>query len=228
MPALTRAPVSSAAPVVGRDPWRAGRPGNRSVARGFAARAGIPDSNQAGRSSHRKNFFSDYPRGLANRRFLWVVPAADPLPVAPTLAVAFLLSRRDRPVSLLRSPLRPSPGRLPAALAAIALRRLSGVKTLLAPFEQTPPRSRPACRWLSPPRLLIFGITCRILGKAHGRLRLPEAPALERNITPLQGANFRLSANQYCSRKLPLGSRYCHCPWKVWPWLSYRLLGHFW
>lgn len=48
--------VSSAAPAGGRAPWRAGTPGNRSVATDFAAGAGIAGSNQAGRSSHRKNF----------------------------------------------------------------------------------------------------------------------------------------------------------------------------
>ena len=166
---LSLAPVASAAPAVGRAPWRAGTPANRSVAMDCAAGAGIAGSNQAGRSSPRKNFFSDYPRGLANRLFLGAVAASDPLPIALALAVAFLLACRHCPVSLLRSPPRPFPRRFPAALTAIALRRLSGMKTLLAPFEQTPPRSRPACQSLPPARLLIFDLTCRILGKAHGR-----------------------------------------------------------
>jgi len=168
MPGLSHAPVSSVAPAVGRAPWRAGTPGNRSVARDCAADADIPGSNQAGRSSPRKNFLSDYPRGLANR-LLGAVAAADPLPVALALAVAVLLAHRHRAVSLLRPPARPFSRRLPAALAAIALLRLPGMKTPLAPFEQTPPRSRPAWQSLPPTRLLIFGMTCRILGKAHGR-----------------------------------------------------------
>ena len=166
---LSLAPVASAAPAVGRAPWRAGTPGNRSVAMDCAAGAGIAGSNQAGRSSPRKNFFSDYPRGLANRLFLGAVAASDPLPIALALAVAFLLARRHCPVSLLRSPARPFPGRLAAGLAAIALLRPLGMETLLAPFEQTPPRPRAAWFSLPPARLLIFGMPCRILRKAHGR-----------------------------------------------------------
>jgi len=46
-------------------------------------------------------FLSDYPRGLANCLWLRWVPAFDALPVAPALAVAFLLARRRFPVSLL-------------------------------------------------------------------------------------------------------------------------------
>jgi hypothetical protein len=34
---------------------------------------------------------------------------------------------------------------------------------------------------------LIFGMTCKILGRAHGRSRLPETPALEGNVL-LSGA----------------------------------------
>jgi len=169
MPGLSHAPVASAARAVGRAPGRAGRPGNRSVATDCAAGAGIPGSSQAGRSSHRKNFFSDYPRGLANGLFLGAIPASDPLPVALALAVPFPLARRHRPVSPPRPPARPFPRLLPAALAAIALLRLPGLITPLAPFEQTPPRWRPAWQSLRPARLLIFGTTCRILGKAHGR-----------------------------------------------------------
>lgn len=169
MSGLTHAPVSSVAPVVGRAPSRAGTPGNRSVATDFAAGAGMPGSSQAGRSSHRKNFFSDYPRGLANRLFFWPVPAAHPLPVALALAVTFLLARRHRPVALLRFPPRPFPRLLPAPLAAIALLRLPRLITLLAPFEQTATRSRTAWQSLPLARFLIFGIRCRILGKAHGR-----------------------------------------------------------
>src|ERR1017187_8211324 len=79
---------------------------------------------------------SDSPRGVANRLWLWWFPAAHPLPVAPALAVPFLFTRRRLAVSLLRLPPRPFSRRLPAALAAIALARLPGMKALRAPFQQ--------------------------------------------------------------------------------------------
>jgi len=51
---LSRAPVSSAAPVPGRAPTRAGTLASRSAARDFAAGARISHSSQAGRSNGRK------------------------------------------------------------------------------------------------------------------------------------------------------------------------------
>src|ERR1035437_10077656 len=113
-------------------------------------------------------FCSDYPRDLANFLWLWLFSAFDALPVAPALAVPFLLARRRLPVSFLGFPARPFPCRLPASLAAVALARLPGMKALLAPFEQTASRPRPT-RQSPPPSLLIFGMGCRILGRAHGR-----------------------------------------------------------
>jgi len=114
-------------------------------------------------------FCSDYPRGLANFVWLCWFPAFDALPVASALAVPFLLARCPRPVPLLPLPSRPLPRRLPAALAAITLACLPGMKTLLASFQQTTPHPRPAGQSLSPTSLLIFGMTCRTLGRAHGR-----------------------------------------------------------
>src|ERR1700674_2865107 len=113
-------------------------------------------------------FRSDYPRGLVNCLWLWGVPAFDPLPIAPALTVPFLLARRGGPVSLLRLPPRPFPRRRPAALAAIALARLPRRKTLLTPFEQTTPPPRPPDHTFPPTRLLIFGMACTTLGRAHG------------------------------------------------------------
>src|SRR5271169_799149 len=113
-------------------------------------------------------FGSDYPRGVVNCLWLWGFPAADPLPVAPALAVAFLLACRRLPVALLRLPLLPLPRCLPAVLAAITLARLPRMKTLLAPFQQTTPLPRPTGQSPSPSHL-IFGMGCRILGRAHGR-----------------------------------------------------------
>src|SRR5579883_1464330 len=91
-----------------------------------------------------KMFRSDYPRRVVNCPWFWWYPALDALPVASALVVPFLLACRPLPVSLLRLPARPLPRRLPAALAAIALARLPGMKTLLAPFQQTPSHPRPA------------------------------------------------------------------------------------
>jgi hypothetical protein len=114
-------------------------------------------------------FCSDYPRGLVNCFWLWWFPALDPLPVALALPVALLFARPRRPVSSLRLPPRPFPRCPPAALAAIALACLPGMKTLLASFEQTAPHARPACQSLPPARRLIFGMDCRTLERAHGR-----------------------------------------------------------
>src|ERR1017187_6559482 len=111
---------------------------------------------------------SDSPRGVANRLWLWWFPAAHPLPVAPALAVPFLFTRRRLPVSLLRLSPRPFPRRLPAALAAIALARLPGMKALRAPFQQTAARSWPAAH-CPPPTRRLFNWFGRILGRAHGR-----------------------------------------------------------
>src|ERR1700691_4859751 len=121
-------------------------------------------------------FCSDYPRGLVNWLWLWWFPAFDALPVAPALPVPFLLARRGLPVSLLGFMSRPSPCRLPASLATVALARLPGVKPLVAPFWQKRPLSRPPCPTFSPASRLIFTRACKTLGRAHGRLRLPEAP----------------------------------------------------
>jgi hypothetical protein len=123
-------------------------------------------------------FGSDYPRGVVN--CLWLCfPAFDALPIASALPVPFLLARSRLPISLLRLPSRPSTCRLAACSAAIPLARLPRAKGLIASFQQTTPRTRPARRALPP--TLISGSRCRTLGKAHGRSRLPEALARERN-----------------------------------------------
>src|SRR6516165_1899898 len=129
-------------------------------------------------------FLRDYPRRLANRLWLGWFAALDPFPVAAALPVAFLLTGRALSVTLLRFPPRPFPRFLPAVLAAIPLARLPRSKLLLAPSEQTMSRSQPspAALWLC--RCLLFARACRTLGRAHGRSRLPEAPALERDLLP--------------------------------------------
>src|SRR5580700_9027301 len=116
-------------------------------------------------------FCSDDPRGVLNCLWLWWFPAFDALPVAPALPVPFLSARLCRPVSLLRLPLRPLPRRLPAALAAIVLARLPGMKELLASLQQTMPPPRAPGQSLPPPppaSLLIFAMACSTLRKAHG------------------------------------------------------------
>src|ERR1035438_7970411 len=113
-------------------------------------------------------FCSDYPRCLVNCLWLWGLPAFHALPVAPALTVPLLLSGPGRPVFFLGLPARPFPRRFPALVAAITLARLPGMKALIASFQQTQPHPRPACQSLRP-TLLIFGMTCRILDRAHGR-----------------------------------------------------------
>src|SRR5271157_125120 len=137
-------------------------------------------------------FCRDYPRGFVNCFSILRFPASDPLPVALALTVASLLALLRRPVPSLRLPPRPSPRGLPAALAAIALACLPGMKALLASFEQTAPHARPACQSLPPASRLIFGMDCRILGRAMGgddsQKLLPW-----RGRSPLRGANLRLN-----------------------------------
>ena len=86
-----------------------------------------------------------------------------------------LFAGRSVPVSLLGFPPRPSPRRLPALLAAIALPRLPRPKVLLTSFEQTPPGPWPAHQPFASAALLIFGMACRTLGRAQGRSLLPQA-----------------------------------------------------
>src|SRR3954453_5708497 len=94
-------------------------------------------------------FFSDYPRGHVNSFFLWWFPATNTLPVALALPVPFPFARGGGPVSLLCLPPRPLPRRVPALFAAIPLTGLSGMKALLASFQQTTPHPRPACETLT-------------------------------------------------------------------------------
>src|SRR5206468_1946114 len=89
-------------------------------------------------------------RGLVNCFWPWWFPAFDAFPVAPALAVAFLLARHRLAVALLRLPPIPLPCRLPALLAAITLARLPGMISLLASFQQTRARTRPAGQSLRP------------------------------------------------------------------------------
>src|ERR1039458_4968521 len=113
-------------------------------------------------------FCSDDPRGLLNCLWLCRFPAFHALPVALALSVPLLLAGPGRPVLFLRLPARPFSRRFPAFFAAIALARLPRMEALLAPFQQAAPHPRPTPQSL-PPTLLIFGRTCRILGRAHGR-----------------------------------------------------------
>ena len=105
-------------------------------------------------------FRSDYPRSLAKGFCLWWFPAFDALPVAPALAIAFLLARRRFPVSSLGLPPQPLPRLFPAALAAIPLARLLRMKALLTAFEQTTPRPTGRLPPLGPLLLGQFGRDC--------------------------------------------------------------------
>jgi hypothetical protein len=159
-----------AVPVPRRAPSHAGTDGSRIVAVGFAAGARTPRSIPAGRSSHRKK--TSVVMTLAaplNYLLLLCFSIFDALSVASALPVPFFSGRRRRPVFSLGLPPRPSPCSLPASTAAIALPCLPGPKAPLASFEQTPPRPWAAGHTLPPTGLLIFGMACRILSRAHGR-----------------------------------------------------------
>ena len=91
------------------------------------------------------------------------------------MPVALLFARRRGPIDLLGLPPRPRPCRPSALLAAITLPRTSRPKALLTSFEQTRPAPRSARQPLALAALLIFGMACSTLGKAHGRSLLPDA-----------------------------------------------------
>ena len=140
---------------------------------------------------------SDYPRGLRKCLFqCGLFPVADALPVPPALPVAFLSAGRRRPVLLLGLPVPPLPCCLTALTAAIPLMRSARAEPPFAAFQQTWAGSRPGHRPLpSAGTLRTVWLACTILGRAHGRSRLPEAPAPER--TPLLSgatAGIRFSA----------------------------------
>jgi len=80
-------------------------------------------------------FGSDYPRGAVNCFWLWWFPAFDTFSIAAALPVPFLVAHCALTISLLCLPPRPLPRRRPAALTAISLASLPGMKILLAPFE---------------------------------------------------------------------------------------------
>jgi hypothetical protein len=132
----------------------------------------------------KKRFASDYPRDLVNALYPGWFAGLDALPVALALAVALFLARPRFPVALLRLPPRPLPCRLAAIAAAIALPRVPRSITLFAALQQTSPLARTAA--LPPARRLPFARPCNTLGRAHGRSRLPEAPARQGNLTPLR------------------------------------------
>ncbi len=135
----------------------------------------------------KKKLLSDDPRGARNGLAYWWFSVSDAVPITLALADALPFARPRRPVSLLRLPPRPGSRLLPARLAAITLPRPPRTKPLLTTFEQTPSGPRPAPGPLAPAALLIFGMACRTLGRAHGRSLLPEAPAPE-GIALLSGA----------------------------------------
>ena len=132
-----RCDTAMPAPVPGRAPAHAGRPASRSVAKDFAARARISRSSLAGRTNDRKKCWLVITlAGSPTASGSGVFRLRTRSQVAPALAVPFLFTRRRLPVSLLRLPPRPFPRRRPAALAAIALAPLPGMKALRAPFQQ--------------------------------------------------------------------------------------------
>ena len=152
-----------------------------------------------------KKLLSDYPRGVWNCFTCRWFSVPDALPIALALPVPLLFAGRSVPVSLLGFPPRPSPRRLPALLAAIALPRMSRPKVLLTSFEQTLPGARPAHQPFASAALLIFGMACRTLGRAQGRSLLPEAPAPEGNAL-LSGAQQIFGSLLYRKDRMPAGS----------------------
>jgi hypothetical protein len=64
-----------------------------------------------------------------------------PFPVTSRLTAAALLPPLARPIPVGRSPSRPTPRRLLAVLATVTRERMSRRKPLLAPLQETNPRS---------------------------------------------------------------------------------------
>ena len=199
--------VASAARVPRRVPSRAGTHASRIFAAAIAASARSTRSSPAGCNSLQKKFLSDDPRGLRNGLFLERFPLLDALPVTLALPVSLLLARCRCPPDLPGLPLRPLASLLAAALAAISLARMLRTKALLAPLEQTPAASRPACCPFSPPRYLLFVVACRILGRAHGRW-------CSQKLRPWRGSgsspgrnDLPSAENQHSTSRLPLQAR---------------------
>jgi hypothetical protein len=86
-----------------------------------------------------KKIASDYPRSLLPGLWAWWFAILYALPIAPTLAVAFLAARRRFAVALLGFPPRPLACLFPAARPAIPLLAMPWTILLLAVFEQTAP-----------------------------------------------------------------------------------------
>ena len=82
---------------------------------------------------------------------------------APEHPAEFLAGRRIGPYQIVREIGHGGMGTVYLA------ERLPGMKALLATFQQTLPGPRPACQTFPSTGLLIFGMTCRTLGRAHGR-----------------------------------------------------------
>ena len=90
-------------------------------------------------------------RVLSRRSGSW--PARKPTSYACCIA-AVMASLRTRRVQIIRS-------------LGVAQTLLTAVATMFAPFQQTAPHPRPTGQ-SPPPSLLIFGMGCRILRRAHG------------------------------------------------------------
>jgi hypothetical protein len=95
-------------------------------------------------------------------------PLFDSLAITQALSTAFFPACACRPITLLRLPSRPSPRRLPARLAAVALARLQWQKSPFATLQQTGAGPRTAGGAFPPAVFPFFGRTCRILDRAHG------------------------------------------------------------
>jgi|SRR5215469_1788558 len=109
---------------------------------------------------------ADDPRGLSRARFF---PVPHVLAVASALGLSLFFTPPSYPVLLLRLPGGPLPRLLSTSSTAVALRGLLRMEGLLTSFQQTHPRSRPACGMHASACLLILGSVCRTFRKAHGR-----------------------------------------------------------
>jgi hypothetical protein len=179
---------------------------SKIAAGGNAGSAGTPHSTPGGRSRN-IIFFLAMTLALLTTRWVGFFRPLATDPVAPTLRLPLLLAALGLAVAMLRPPLPPSSGLLPASIAAVARRGVAGPEPPLASLQQTNPTSRTASS-ASLPRgsetaVLIFPGSWTIFTRAHGRCLLPEAQASKGTLSPsghllCSGRNLRYStATEY-------------------------------
>jgi hypothetical protein len=103
-------------------------------------------------------------------------PLTNPLPIPAALTPATGLTPLRGPIPLPGTPGSPTPGRLPAGLAAIPRLRMTRLERLLAPLQQAEPTPRPI-----PAEVLNLRTFQVMLKRAQGSGELPKGQVAARN-----------------------------------------------